>query len=457
MKKVSVIIPCYNVEYEIDRLMECLIEQTVGVENLEIILVNDGSIDGTASKLSIWEKRYEENVILICCGQNSGLSYARNIAMDMATGDYIAFIDADDWVSLDYIGQLLGMCEKYHSDIAICRHDRVNSFNKRRNARIVYGEEYEYCIKQIDEKKQFLASHVLTTSVWGKLYNRDFIEKYHLRFPEKVCYEDTLFSYMSYMYADSVSECTAVLYHYYHNPLGIVISDSEQKKRERLVTLRMFYSQCIKHGWLDVFYDEIELIFIQKYYVEMLEVMFRTFKEVDYSVYCGIRDWLVIHFPDFSSNAYLEKSINAWDRLLLMCITEDFNEQQVNALRKSFLNIMYKSNAPSSFCKRTLSKKLFPSKEMLLSWMEIVCKNPTEDNILKMKEMLSIIPYEKTDKGLLKILESSKGRLPSEIYCYIIDCEIFIAYLNDFVKSHIGNIPPEILNICQNVINIKLM
>lgn len=452
MEKVSVIIPCYNVEHEIDRLMECLKVQTIGIENLEIIMVNDGSTDRTASKLVSWEEQYEENILLIYCEQNNGMSYARNIALDSASGDYIAFIDADDWITPDYIMRLLEMCRKYNSDIAICRHDNVSVFRKEDNKITAKDKEYNYILENTDERKQFLVSHVLVASPCFRLYRRSFIEEYQLRFPVGVHYEDTYFSYMSYMYANAVSECDNIMYHYYRNPYGIILSDSEQDRRERLSTMRMFYGECIRNNWLETFYTEIELAFIQKYYVEMLEVMFRTFETVDYSIYCGIRDWLSGHFPDFNQNPYLSGSFNELDRLLLRCITEDFNIQQVNALRKAFLNIIYQKDSPDTFCKKNFVEKQLPQKEEFFLLLEEVSANPTEEKFIEIKKLLSIIPLEATDKEIHEIAMNTEGLLPSEVYSYIIGREIFISYLKDTLKRDTVNIPYGRQDICQKIL-----
>ncbi len=452
MEKVSVIIPCYNVEHEIDRLMECIKMQTIGIENLEIIMVNDGSTDRTASKLVSWEEQYEENILLVYCEQNSGMSYARNIALDAASGDYIAFIDADDWIAPDYIRRLLEMCMKYNSDIAICRHDRLSVFKKENNKITAKGKEYNYTFENIDEKRQFLVSHVLSTSVWGRLYKRSFIEEHQLRFPVGVHYEDTYFCYMSYMYAEAVSKCDDIMYHYYRNPYGTVLGGSEQDRRERLTTLRMFYGECVCNNWLEKFYAEIELVFIQKYYVEMLEVMFRTFETVDYPVYCGIRDWLSAHFPDFNQNPYLSGSCNELDKLLLRCITEDFNIQQLDALRKSFLNIIYQKDRPDTFCKKNFVEKQLPQKEEFFLLLEELCTNPGNDKFIEIKELLSIVPLEATDKEIHETAMNTEGMLPGMVYSYITGREIFISYLKDTLKRDTSNIPYGKPDICQKIL-----
>ena len=99
MDKISIIIPCYNVEKYIDRCLSSLDDQTYvhnGIGDMELILIDDASTDNTRAKLLLYEAKNPERVIVVSCDTNSGPACARNIAMKYASGDYISFVDADD-------------------------------------------------------------------------------------------------------------------------------------------------------------------------------------------------------------------------------------------------------------------------------------------------------------------------------------------------------------------------
>lgn len=435
MKKVSVIIPCYNAADEIDRMMECVVGQTFGLDNLEIILVNDGSHDDTLSHLSEWENRYEDNVIIINCEDNNGLSYARNVAMDLATGEYIAFVDADDWIVPNYIERMVELSEKYKSDITICGHDRPSVYNKSENVSAKSEKETVYDISDDDGKKKFLASHIYSTSVCWEMYRREFIEKNNLRFPVGTHYEDAFFTYMAYMFAGRVSECADVMYHYYRNPTGLIMGDCEEEKRERLISLRMFYDNCMDNGWLESFHDELEIIFIRKYYVEMLEVMFRTFEHVDYSVYLGMRDWLVQNFPNYNKNPYLVGEYSELDRIFLQLISKDFDEQKLELVRKAFLQTVYHRDKPVNTCQKRLRDLYYPQKELFFMQLDTLCDDKSQENTDIMRELLFMVPIQKSGsiKDLLRSIQTD--RLESEIYRYVIDREIFLSYLRNYLKK----------------------
>ena len=99
MPYISVIIPCYNAANYVERCMERLLSQTIGFENLEIIFINDGSLDATLGKLMQYEMKYQDQVILINCDKNYGQGAARNTGLKYASAEYIGFLDVDDVIA----------------------------------------------------------------------------------------------------------------------------------------------------------------------------------------------------------------------------------------------------------------------------------------------------------------------------------------------------------------------
>ena len=99
MKKVSVIVPCYNAAEYLDRCMEHLLKQTIGTENMEIILIDDASTDdgATLGLLTAYEEKYPDTILVIALEENMRQGGARNIGISYAGGEYLVFCDADDW------------------------------------------------------------------------------------------------------------------------------------------------------------------------------------------------------------------------------------------------------------------------------------------------------------------------------------------------------------------------
>ena len=115
-KKISVIVPVYNTGKYLDKCLDSLLNQTYN--NLEIIVVEDCSTDKSREALQKYSKN--KKIKIVFNDQNKGLSFSRNIGLKNATGDYVGYIDSDDYVDLDFYEKLMNSIEKNKSEIAIC-------------------------------------------------------------------------------------------------------------------------------------------------------------------------------------------------------------------------------------------------------------------------------------------------------------------------------------------------
>ncbi len=114
--KISVIIPIYNNEKYIARCIDSVLN--TGYDNLEIICINDGSKDGTLSVLREYEEKYDS--VKVIDTPNGGVSKARNLGIEKACGDFITFLDSDDWIHPQFFNTLLSIQKKYNSDVSVC-------------------------------------------------------------------------------------------------------------------------------------------------------------------------------------------------------------------------------------------------------------------------------------------------------------------------------------------------
>lgn len=122
--KISIIIPCYNVQNLIDRCLESVTQQTIGLEHLEIILINDASTDNTLDKLMEWEQRFLDNIMVITYDENHRQGGARNIGLSYATGEYIEFVDTDDWLEIDMYEAMVKEMMTGQYDVVRCQFIR---------------------------------------------------------------------------------------------------------------------------------------------------------------------------------------------------------------------------------------------------------------------------------------------------------------------------------------------
>lgn len=199
MPTVSVIVPVYNTAAYLSRCVESIVNQMHN--DLQIILVDDGSTDESGAMIDEWQAK--DARIEVYHQPNSGQSAARNVGLQHAKGEYITFVDSDDYIDADYLSSML--------NVANSAIDCVQTGYKRIGAQ----GKIHHCIPR----------HFFQYATpWGKIYRKDFIDNYRLRFPEGMIYEDVLFSidlwaahpayvmldYCGYNYMVNPSSTTAV-------------------------------------------------------------------------------------------------------------------------------------------------------------------------------------------------------------------------------------------------------
>ena len=229
--KISVIIPCYNVQKYIMRCFDSIYSQTYGFENLEVILIDDLSTDNTWSILESLQRKYPENVISLKIQKKGKCGGARNLGMDICTGKYITFVDADDYVHPDMLRVLYDRMTEDDYDVAQCG---VSCFKADKpNVLEVNDLEIQRLdLDNVDNRKNLIIGLTGFTNVtaWAKLYSTKFIIEHNLRFIEDVYYEDTHFSMLCVLLAKKYCKVQSTLYYYFENTEGIIRSEISNAK-----------------------------------------------------------------------------------------------------------------------------------------------------------------------------------------------------------------------------------
>ena len=236
MPKVSIIVPIYNTEDYLEKCLNSLINQTL--EEIEIILIDDGSTDNSLSIAKNFQQK--DSRIKIIEQENKKQGAARNAGMKIATGEYIGFVDSDDWVDLDYYEKLFNSAKKYNSDIALATNVRIG--HGKTKYRLNLTKEKFLTTLQDKCDIQHQAKNPCPTN---KIYRRTMLEKNNIMWPENVYYEDKLFTIQAIYYANGIVTVPNTFYYYYRNPRSTVNSkkisltnDKENANRAVLDFLR---------------------------------------------------------------------------------------------------------------------------------------------------------------------------------------------------------------------------
>lgn len=351
--KISVIIPCFNVEKYIDRCIESVVRQTIGMDSLQIILVNDISSDKTLDKLLAWEKYDEQHILVIDSDEKMGCGGARNIGLLYAEGEYVFFLDADDWLEVDALEELYSCSNNgYYSYVSgkliLEKTDSFVDMQQVKSYETTNRKDFIYeALKQDDyyvwDNKSFNAGNVggLPTST-GALYRRQMLTANDLFFPEKTDYEDNIWKAVLKLYCPNVYILDRVLYHYYYNGDSITQKRNNINFQDRLGNELRILEEYKQKGAFDIYKADLEHDFIKRFY---LNTIFLIFTKYDYipDIINYLRKTTVRLFPDYKMN-YIYSELETRDLKLMKLLEQesDISENEMIEIRKEYLQSLEK-------------------------------------------------------------------------------------------------------------------
>lgn len=258
MIKLSIIIPVYNVEKYIPVCLESIINQPF--KDLEIICVNDGSSDNSLSVLQSYKEK--DNRITIIDKKNEGSGVARNTALAIAKGDYVYFVDGDDWLADNALEKVVSKADELDTDILI--FSGLSYYNGK-------GQNGAYSKNKLPEKyfdKVFSSKDIkkdifkFPSTAWTKLYKRDFLIKNNIKFQNIKVGQDQLPFFHSMIKAERIATLPENLYCYRKNRKGAVTS---VKKKKNFSPIYVFYGieEMLKS---ENMLDDYKAIFVNRYF-----------------------------------------------------------------------------------------------------------------------------------------------------------------------------------------------
>lgn len=292
MKKVSIIVPVYNVEKYIEKCLTTLVNQTL--QDIEIIVVNDGSTDNSKAVIDKFLNEFP-NKIKYLEKENGGLSDARNFGMPYATGEYIAFLDSDDYVELNMYEEMYNKAKEENSDYVEC--DFIWEYPNK--TKVDTGTEYS------GKKEMIVNARVVA---WNKLIKKSIIEENQIRFTKGVRYEDVDFFYKLAPFLNKVSFVRKLFIHYIQRNTSIANTQNE-KTKDIFVVLENTIKSYKEKNLYDTYKDELEYTYTR---LLLCSSLLRMVKIKDKKIRKELLDktWNCLNekFPNWKKNSYLQKN-----------------------------------------------------------------------------------------------------------------------------------------------------
>lgn len=287
--KISVIVPVYNREQTIERCLDSLLNQTYS--NIEILAVNDGSSDQTRSILNRYGQQYPNKMIVIHT-ENQGVSMARNEGLKRMSGEYVGFVDSDDYIAPDMYEVLMKKALKDDLDLVGCQ-----------TLALYPDKELRIDSKMRDNQSTHQLLIDAYAVLWNKLYRRELLE--NLWFKKDVWYEDVLFLYQVYSRVKRIGSVSEIGYYYVQNEGSITYTYNEKLYQllENLDDIIAFYK---KNDLYDTYKAELEYTYVRYSYGTFIK---RLAKAKDKKKFMKGCDDAIQHvrnqFPAYKQNPYL--------------------------------------------------------------------------------------------------------------------------------------------------------
>lgn len=299
--QLSVIVPVYNMaaEGKLNYCMDSLVNQTI--DDYEIIAVDDASTDHSLEILRTYEKKYPGKVRVLAYPDNRRQGGAKNEGLRAAAGDWIGFIDSDDWVTPDYYEKLLARARETGADVVGCDYSLVTEHGYT-VGRVVQNNTPDQTGKLDGEKHKKLL--IRPGSMVLKIYKASVIRENGLDFPEKIFYEDNCAGPLWSLYFRHFERVEEPLYFYYQHSLSTVHHITEDKCRDRIKAAELLYEECRKRGFLEDYYQELEYRFTELYYVITLFTYMQGMKHPKLAFVRELREGVCSRFPEYEDNPY---------------------------------------------------------------------------------------------------------------------------------------------------------
>jgi glycosyltransferase involved in cell wall biosynthesis len=312
--RVSVIVPVYNMasDGKLDFCLKSLADQTI--DDYEIIAVDDCSSDDSLDIMRSYEKRYPGLFRAVHSEQNHHQGGAKNIGMSLAAGEWISFIDADDWVAHDYYERLLKLADDTGADMVGCDY-QLTAEHSFKPGRTVHNNKMSQT-GILDEDKY--RSLILDSgSLAVKIYRREIVIDHPGRFPEDIFYEDNALSNSWMLRAKHFEYIPEPLYYYYQHEGSTVHTVDEKRCLDRMQSGRIMLEEARRYGYLERFRPEIECSFTQLFYVNTLLTYMQGVRPLRQSFVRELSREMAGAFPEFEKNRYYSERVNEEEKRLM--------------------------------------------------------------------------------------------------------------------------------------------
>ncbi len=339
MKSISVVVPCYNVCDYLDVCMEHLLQQTIGRDNIEIILVDDASTDDGATWEHIlkYERDFSDVVIAIHLDENMRQGGARNVGITYAGGEYLLFCDADDWLAYEALEHLYRAAKQWDADIVEFGKKSIRERKPMDTVAECGDKSRLFIVDTVREKKERIINDYnhFPFGCWTKLYRLSLIKEQKIAFAEHMICEEPSFTLPALLYESRHYFLDETLYFYYKHAGSTVTGDWGSHKWDNAKVWLSLVDDLAGRGLLEQYYEEMEYLFVEWYMGLSLKMWCQKGYYIQKEEIQILRNAVLQLFPNVLQNQYFTKKSSEFLQKLFYIEITDESTEVINQILQS--------------------------------------------------------------------------------------------------------------------------
>ncbi len=305
--QLSIIVPVYNMAAggKLEYCIQSLLKQEL--TDYEIIAVDDSSTDDSLDVLKRLQQENPQKLKVIVSPENRRQGGAKNLGLQEAIGDWIGFVDSDDWVAKDMYAKLLWKAGETGADVVGCNYLVTDQTGKEKGIAVPNNSPAQTGV--MDEQK-YRDCILNPGSMVIKIYKRAIFQQENIVFPEKIFYEDNAIGVLPLLYAKRFERVEEELYFYYQHDASTVHTIDMERCKNRLEAMEIYKKQCMDRGFYEKYKQEIDYKIYELGYRNTLFSYVQTQKHPSHSFVELLRSFLLENVPQFHENPYYQKLVD---------------------------------------------------------------------------------------------------------------------------------------------------
>lgn len=338
MKKISVIVPCYNVAEYLERCMEHILKQTIGRDKIEIILVDDASTDegATLRMIEDYERKYPDTVMIIPLEQNVKQGGARNIGISYASGEYLMFCDADDWLAYQAMELLYDTAKEYDADVVEYRYKTVRDTKDSGKLVEMGNGSYFQDLTEENVKRNLLMKSTddFSMGCMRKLYRTSLIKNNSICFAEQLICEEPSFTLPVRLYEKKHVFIDAAIYYYLQRTDSTIHRNWDERKWDNLKVWVLLMDDLERRGFMEIYRDELECMMYDWGLSLSIQMMLRKGYMLAVEELQLLKEIILKVAPKILQNPYVVARESEWDKVMKYLLKTELTEEIAESVMK---------------------------------------------------------------------------------------------------------------------------